>query len=333
MIAPPPKPLAQPDSFVFSTNDLPEKDRFAIWCEAFLRHYMALESESHTDGPYFGRMQFRNYDSIAIGALDGSAGRFTRTRQLITDGEDSFMLLFSRGGDVHVTQHGVEATIGRGGGIVLDSTRPFSVTGRDFVKSWAIKLSRRDLSLLMPDHDDLGGRTIGADNPAARLLMGYLDQAAATATMGDQLSRMFGKHVLDLVALGFGASRDAHETITQGGVRAARLSAVKADVLANIGHPGLTLNVVALRQGISASYIRKLFDSEGTNFTAFVHGLRLQRAHRMLNDLRSAGLKISVIAFEAGFGDLSYFNRTFRRAYGVSPSDMRAEMLRREKDR
>ena len=53
----------------------------------------------------------------------------------------------------------------------------------------------------------------------------------------------------------------------------------------------------------------------------------------MLNDLRYAGLKISVIAFEAGFGDLSYFNRTFRRAYGVSPSDMRAEMLRREKDR
>jgi AraC-like DNA-binding protein len=37
------------------------------------------------------------------------------------------------------------------------------------------------------------------------------------------------------------------------------------------------------------------------------------------------------VAYEAGFGDLSYFNRTFRRRYGATPSDVR-EAARRAKD-
>jgi hypothetical protein len=34
------------------------------------------------------------------------------------------------------------------------------------------------------------------------------------------------------------------------------------------------------------------------------------------------------IAFEAGFGDLSYFNRSFRRRYAACPSDVRKVALR-----
>ena len=34
--------------------------------------------------------------------------------------------------------------------------------------------------------------------------------------------------------------------------------------------------------------------------------------------------KISSVAFDCGFGDVSYFNRAFRRRYGMAPSDVRA---------
>jgi AraC-like DNA-binding protein len=37
-----------------------------------------------------------------------------------------------------------------------------------------------------------------------------------------------------------------------------------------------------------------------------------------------AALTISSIAFESGFGDLSYFNRAFRRQYGAAPSEIRS---------
>jgi AraC-like DNA-binding protein len=65
-----------------------------------------------------------------------------------------------------------------------------------------------------------------------------------------------------------------------------------------------------------------LFESDGTTFSRFLLDQRLARAHRMLSNPVLAERTISTIAYEAGFGDLSHFNRAFRRRYGAAPSDV-----------
>jgi AraC-like DNA-binding protein len=47
---------------------------------------------------------------------------------------------------------------------------------------------------------------------------------------------------------------------------------------------------------------------------------RLRAAARLLADPR---ISVTAIAYDVGFGDLSNFVRTFRRAAGVSPRDFR----------
>ena len=47
-------------------------------------------------------------------------------------------------------------------------------------------------------------------------------------------------------------------------------------------------------------------------------------AHRMLSDPVCASMKISDIALAVGFNDLSYFDRTFRRQFHATPSEVRA---------
>jgi len=37
----------------------------------------------------------------------------------------------------------------------------------------------------------------------------------------------------------------------------------------------------------------------------------------------NCGKKIAELAFATGFGDLSYFNRMFRRSFGMMPSEWR----------
>jgi AraC-like DNA-binding protein len=51
-----------------------------------------------------------------------------------------------------------------------------------------------------------------------------------------------------------------------------------------------------------------------------------------LRDPRLADRKVSEIAMEAGFSDLSHFNRSFRRRFGETPSFARAMATRKENE-
>lgn len=104
---------------------------------------------------------------------------------------------------------------------------------------------------------------------------------------------------------------------------APRFSAIRAFVLAEISNPALCLADIAAQQGISTSYVRKLFSAERTTFTKYVLDVRLRNVARMLGDPDARMHPISVIAAKCGFNDVSYFNRVFRKRYGCTPSDMR----------
>jgi AraC-like DNA-binding protein len=147
------------------------------------------------------------------------------------------------------------------------------------------------------------------------------DEALATPA----LRRLVVTQIYDLVALAIGATRDAAAIAEGRGVRAARLHAIKADIADRLVKNDLTVAAVASRQRISESYVRKLFESEGSSFSEWVLGERLLRAHHMLTDPRFAGRSITSVAFDSGFGDVSYFNRSFRRRFGATPSEIRAE--------
>jgi AraC-like DNA-binding protein len=72
-----------------------------------------------------------------------------------------------------------------------------------------------------------------------------------------------------------------------------------------------------------AGHSPKNRSSPSQNRTQYVLDQRLALAYHRLRHPRFAGRTVSSIAHDAGFGDLSYFNRTFRRRYSVTPSDVR----------
>jgi AraC-like DNA-binding protein len=178
---------------------------------------------------------------------------------------------------------------------------------------------------------DLGSalvRRIGKEVSAVSMLLGYAGVLSSLPSDAPaELQHLMATHVCDLVALALGATRDAAQTAMHRGVRAARLRAIKQDIIENISHHHLSADTIAARQRISVSYLRKMFEGDGTTFTDFVLEQRLVRVHRRVTDPRFAGEKLSAIAYDAGFGDLSYFNRVFRRRYGCTPSEARTQAL------
>lgn len=83
----------------------------------------------------------------------------------------------------------------------------------------------------------------------------------------------------------------------------------------------LTVGNIASLTGFSESHFMKFFKNLlGTSFIAYLNDYRLTIASRML---LSSKASIISIAEEAGYDNLSYFNRIFKNKYHMTPSQYR----------
>jgi AraC-like DNA-binding protein len=309
-----------------STDDLPERDRVGIWREVIGRTIFGLDFAPLPDQPL--RTEF------VAGALPGlsfvsefSTGmRVERTPELVVadNGGDDVLLGLSLTGISIAHARGREVTIDERSSVLLSRADTGLVIHPGHSRLMGFAVSRALLAPLVPGLDDAVMRPIARNTEPMRLLAGYGDLLAGITLADAAVRHVAVTHVHDLIALAIGASRDAAAIAEGRGLRAARLKAVKADIAERLGNGDLTVAEVASRHRVSPRYVQMLFEGEGTTFSQYVLNQRLARAHRLLTDPRAAGLSITAIAFEAGFSDLSHFNRAFRRLYGASPSGVRA---------
>jgi AraC-like DNA-binding protein len=248
-----------------------------------------------------------------------------RTPELLTDGNDDISLNIQEAGRCVVSQLGRQVAVEPGGGFCTSnadsSTVLFSGPGR----FTSIGLSRKLMLAMVPGVEDALARPLSSDVGALRLLARYLDVLEDEhASKAPELRRAAAIHIHDLCALAIGATRDAADIVKGRGLRVARLHALKADIAQSLGSGPVSANALAMRHRVTPRYIRKLFEGEGTSLSRFVLNQRLVLVHRFLTDTRYSHRTIGSLAFEAGFGDLSTFNREFRRYYGATPSDVRA---------
>jgi AraC-like DNA-binding protein len=261
-----------------------------------------------------------------LGLISGTVQgiRHDRTRAHIGDGNDDFSIHLNLSGRSIVAGRGREITLLDGDAMLLSYAESRAITRPELVRYRIIRVPRALLVGLVRNLDDAVARPIPRGTGVLSLLTNYVGALIDDpALVAPEVRRLIVAQLCDLIAVTIGATREAAAIAEDRGIRAARLRAIKNDIEDNLTHEDLSPGAVAGRQRISDSYIRKLFESEGTSFSAFVLGRRLARAHAMLTDSRRSDRSIASIAFEAGFGDLSYFNRSFRRSYGATPSDVR----------
>lgn len=111
-------------------------------------------------------------------------------------------------------------------------------------------------------------------------------------------------------------------SIRDVGVDQARLWAIKRDLAANLSS-SMRIGEFARKHGLSARQLQRLFASQGETFRSYLTELRLAEARRALADPQGRERTIGSVAFESGFGDISHFNRLFRRKFQATPSQVR----------
>jgi AraC-like DNA-binding protein len=311
-----------------TTEAIHEDGGVEAFREIFGREILGIEIDPLDGQPLDIDLTLRSLPGFAMAAGTLSPMRNRHTTALLDN--DDVILVVMQSGIGEVSQYGRVVTINQGEAVLTANGAEATFTGPTPTRVINFRLSRNLLTPHIADLDALVAQPIPKDNRVLQLLVGYatmLDNQAELAT--EELRHMVATHMHGLATLLLGGGSDIG--LPELGLRAARLRAIKTHILGKIQHHDLTLADVARSQQISESYIRQLLAENGTTFTDFVLGGRLTRAHRMLTDPHYADRSISAVAYEAGFGDLSYFNRTFRRRYGATPSDIR-KAAQRAKD-
>lgn len=294
--------------------------------ETYGRELMRLEIE-----PLPGHPLEIDFTVQAFAGFSIASGWLTPTRNIHTPAmldDDDVILILTPEGCGTLKQLGREVTIADGAATFTSNGAPGEFLGNVKSRLWNARFKR---SMLAPFVIDIEGaliRPIHRDDPALRLMRAYagvFTDAQAMAT--PELRRAVSLHMHDLAVLALGANRQGAAAAKSRGVRAARLQAIKEYIVQNLSRRDLSAETVAAQQGISPRYVNMLFEQEGVSLSEFVLANRLLEAHRALVDPRLAARPISAIAFDIGFGDLSYFNRTFRRRFGATPSDVRAKAM------
>jgi AraC-like DNA-binding protein len=298
--------------------------------EAFREHYgrtlMQLEIEPLPDHPLdidFTVVAAPGF-SIATGKVSPTINRHPPS---MIDNDD-VVLIYSPQGRGCIKQFGREAQIGGSGAVFATNAEAGIFEGHATSQLRNFRFSRKLLNGLLHDIESAMARPIPEGDAILHLLTQYatvMDDADALAT--PELCHAIVTHMHDLASLLLGANSEGVELASRRGKRAALLRAVQSDIKSNLTSRELTPDAVARRHSLSTRVLRSLFNMESTSFTDYLREQRLTLAHRLLSDPRHAQMTVSAIAFECGFGDISYFNNSFRRRFGMTPSDVRASQL------
>jgi AraC-like DNA-binding protein len=320
-----------PHGFIkLSTDQFPECDRAEVAREVFGRMIIKAEFEPLPDVPFHMDVVLRALPDFGLAYGTCSAKTAICTPQL--SDSDDLMLTVALSGAGIFNARGRETQISAGSAALVscEDRFHFCIPTRSELISFRIPINR--IAPQFANLDAALAQPIPANTEALRLLVHYAGVLRDDIQLGTPEPRtLVVTHLHDLVALAIGATRDAAAVAAGRGVRAARLRAVKAYILDNLTDRQLTVESVAARCGFTSRHMGRLFESEATTFSEFVLVQRLDRARRMLIDPLFSDRTVSSVALESGFGDISYFNRAFRRHYGMTPSDVRNAVRRNDR--
>jgi AraC-like DNA-binding protein len=309
----------------FSTDGIPERDRTAFWREHYGHVMLRVDIEPAPDMLFEASSRCLSLPGLLLMEGSSSPVKISRGGQYLADGNDDVVLAINRSGSVVVNSNGREQSLGDGEAIVLSGGEAASFHRTSLGRSFALRVPRTMFESTVVSLDDALMRPISSDRGALKLMEDYARWMLNAGNIDHQLLNISVRHIQDLLALTIGPTADFADTARTRGLRAARLKLAKSFIVAHSSRRDLSVSAVATSLSVTPRYVQRLFEADGTTFSEFLTGQRLARAHRLLCEPSSSPTAISTIAYDVGFGDLSYFNRCFRRQYGVTPREVRGD--------
>lgn len=262
---------------------------------------------------------------VTYAKMVGTINRVARTAQNLRATErDSYQLVINLGTSPLEGTYGSRDLKLAPGGAFLDGMEPQDICGNDHNGWVSMSFPKKVLDDRFARIRDRQGQAIAPDQEPLLLLRRYLQFLDKdTIPASDLLTDHIAATIIDLVGLTTGAKGGEADLAGLGGIRAARLQTILDCIRDNYSDPTFGVQTVAAQLAVTPRYVNVLLAETGAGLVERVLELRLLKAKAMLCEPRYFEMRISDIALQAGFSDVSYFNRCFRRRFGCSPGAAR----------
>jgi AraC-like DNA-binding protein len=298
-----------------STTGLPASQRLAFWKDIFAdaERGVAIEAEPDAFQGAFTKLTAGEFEITSV----KSTPLISRSRARICSEERRFSLQLVHSGQCRMLHAGTEIIIETGDMIVVDAEKPYELMFKRPVQGLVLSLPWARFSEYAEVLEALAGRPINLNGGPAAVLSGFVRSAwdhLAERSDGEEWPQSASEVIWDLLT-----SILQDDCAAQvGGTRTDDLRQ-RAAALVNhkLFDPEFRSLAMAEELGVSARYLQRVFAEAGTTPACFLLARRLDAAAARLRHANSPG-RITDIALECGFSDLSYFSRAFRRRFGVT---------------
>lgn len=313
--------LRQTQAAVWSTDLLPERERFPYWRDAVCRTVFNVSIEAQPER-FFARMSTRRSGAFRF-ATTTSSGTYEliRTQRDISRAPaDHYTLYLQLSGQTVLNENDGARAV-RGKEILFyDERVPFRATLMDGVRTMAV-IPRAMIDRRAPWLRRQPVQIFAGHSPYIDLARRHLVQLGAEgASLGESATALLMENVCNLLALA-----GAHDVPTSRLEADLQIEAMLAFCRQHLHDPALSPQTVADHVGISLRTLHSRFRRIGSTFGRWVLENRLDACRTALRDTSQRALNISEIAYRWGFNDLSHFNKTFRQRFDCAPGEWRSE--------
>jgi AraC-like DNA-binding protein len=268
-------------------------------------------------------MRRRVLDRMSIVEISATSHEVHRTPALIAQGgEPYFKLNLQLEGTGLLIKDNREAVLQPGDLAIYDTNRPYTLTFPGEARMMVVMFPCDALLLPTEYVRQLAAVRMAGSMGLTGIVGQFIRQLSQNFEVlsGPSGSRLVG-NALDLVSTMLHAEMD----IAPDRMRPQQLLAVSVReyIEANLTDPMLSPASIAAAHFISTRHLHNVFHEFGTTVSSWIRSQRLESARNELRDPLHAGKSVAAIAARWGFRDSAHFSRTFRDAFGMSPTDWR----------
>jgi AraC-like DNA-binding protein len=301
------------------TKRLSSDAPFGTWADALASAFVQLEPRKVAEVPFEGTIVRKEAGPVSVARVTATSHRVLRMPTHIARSSENIVFVnLQLSGNARYTQRQHEQICGPGDLAVVDTTQPFEILNAHNFQIFCFVMQKTDLPDSLLDRPKMNFSKTEIGRAFTRTLAGYAE-LSLNAQRTPEVGTLSGNHLINLIS-------QAHSLVAQEKAEGAFVPALLLMMLDHIedhfNDPALSAASLARKFRCSARYVHTLFSTTGRPVGDHISEKRLLFCSRNLLN-RQSPRTIAELAYSAGFQDVSYFNRLFKRTFGMTPRDFR----------